>query len=99
MLFFKSLLPFLLLCGARSVVSSEVTSLGFPHHKKTCVVKPGGSIETDDAPAIVEAFDRCGHGGRVVFLNTTYHVNSVLDTTDLEDCDIDLHGTMLVWPH
>lgn len=63
--------------------------------RTTCVVQPlrNGS---DDAPAIIDAFDKCGHGGHVVFLNTTYNVKSVMNTTGLYDCQIDLHGTLLV---
>lgn len=65
--------------------------------RKTCTVDthPNG---TDDAPAIVSAFTECGQGGRVVFLNETYNVNSVMNTTGLLDCEIDLHGTLLVRP-
>lgn len=103
MLPFKSILPFFLLSAARSVASWDSASehvrhfpLDFPSHRRTCVVEPGGSNLTDDAPAILDAFDNCGHGGKVVFLDTTYHVNSVMDTTDLEDCEIDLYGTLLV---
>ncbi|KAF4979258.1 hypothetical protein FZEAL_4503 [Fusarium zealandicum] len=62
---------------------------------KTCVVKAGGKNTTDDAPAIIEAFDKCGKGGKVVFQDTTYHVNSVLNITGLEDVHIDLGGTLL----
>lgn len=50
----------------------------------------------DDAPTIIEAFRKCGRGGTVVFGNGTYHVNSVMNTTGLSDCQIELHGTLLV---
>jgi galacturan 1,4-alpha-galacturonidase len=63
---------------------------------KTCVVTPSGNASIDDAPAIVDAFSKCGHNGRVVFLNETYYVNSVMNTTGLRNCDIDLKGTLLV---
>ncbi|KAL1633059.1 hypothetical protein SLS56_003130 [Neofusicoccum ribis] len=63
--------------------------------RKECVVQPGGSNATDDAVAIRQAFHECGHGGKVVFLNETYYVNSIMNTTGLEDCDIELHGTLL----
>ncbi|KAF4472576.1 exo-rhamnogalacturonase B [Fusarium albosuccineum] len=63
--------------------------------KKTCVVKAGGTNSTDDAPAIIEAFEKCGRGGKVVFRPTTYHVNSILNITGLEDVHIDLKGTLL----
>ncbi|KAI1076246.1 glycoside hydrolase family 28 protein [Whalleya microplaca] len=54
----------------------------------------------DAAPAIIEAFRRCGHNppesrGKVVFRNETYTVKSVLNTTGLSNVDIDLQGTLL----
>jgi galacturan 1,4-alpha-galacturonidase len=66
-------------------------------HKKSCIVRAGGSESIDDAPAIIDAFNTCGHDGRVVFSNTTYHINSVMNTTGLNNCEIDLHGTLLVY--
>ena len=66
-----------------------------PGPRRTCTVETHPN-STDDAPAIIRAFEECGHGGQVVFLNQTYHVNSVMNTTGLEDCEIDLHGTLLV---
>ncbi|GAW23068.1 hypothetical protein ANO14919_126180 [Xylariales sp. No.14919] len=63
--------------------------------RKTCTVVAGGSNETDDAPAIINAFKDCGHGGRVVFQPTTYYVNSVMNITWLDDVEIDLYGKLL----
>jgi hypothetical protein len=65
-------------------------------HRKTCIVQPSRTNSTDDAPAILKAFAECGHGGSVVFLNETYHVNTVMNTTGLKDCQVDLRGTLLV---
>ncbi|KAJ5710451.1 hypothetical protein N7488_004607 [Penicillium malachiteum] len=62
---------------------------------KTCVIPASGSETIDDAPAIVKAFEECGKGGKIIFENTTYHVNSVMKTTGLQDCEVDLHGTLL----
>ncbi|KAF2139577.1 glycoside hydrolase family 28 protein [Aplosporella prunicola CBS 121167] len=62
--------------------------------KKECIVQPG-EYGSDDAVAIKSAFDECGHGGKVVFLNETYNINSVMNTTGLEDCEIELRGTLL----
>src|ERR1700733_14485449 len=67
-----------------------------PDHRKTCVVKGSGTNSTDDAPAIIKAFKKCGHNGRVVFQPTTYYVNSVMNITWLDDVEIDLQGTLLV---
>lgn len=64
-----------------------------PH--KTCVVTAHAN-GADDAPAILAAFERCGNDGNVVFLNETYHVNSVMNTTGLKNCEVDLYGTLVV---
>lgn len=66
---------------------------------ETCIVQPGLN-GSDSAPAIVQAFRDCGHNdaasrGRVVFLNETYTVKSVMNTTGLSNVDIDLQGTLL----
>jgi hypothetical protein len=63
---------------------------------KTCTVKAGGNATIDDAPAIYGAFDECGQNGRVVFANTTYYINSVMNTSALHNCEIDIYGTLLV---
>lgn len=78
-----------------TAAASDVIRRQYPS-RQTCVVPAGGSNATDDAPAIIQAFKDCGNGGKVVFTNTTYYVNSVMTTTDLEDCEIDLQGTLLV---
>lgn len=66
--------------------------------RPTCTVYSGKSNSTDDVPAILEAFQRCGHGGNVVFLaNETYHINSRLNPV-LDDVNIDWHGEWLVSP-
>ena len=64
--------------------------------RKICSIKASGTNRTDDAPAIRAAFKECGRHGKVVFEPTTYHVNSILNITDLEDVDIDLQGELLV---
>jgi hypothetical protein len=65
-------------------------------NRKICIIKGGGSNKTDDAPAILKAFEECGRNGRVVFEPATYYVNSVMNISWLEDIDIDIHGTLLV---
>jgi hypothetical protein len=62
----------------------------------TCVVRPGGNSSIDDSPAITDAFNHCGHNGKVVFLNETYHINTVMNTTGLKNFEVDLLGTLLV---
>lgn len=76
---------------------SSLVAANHPEDKnKTCTVKPGGNASIDDAPAIYDAFNKCGQNGRVVFANTTYNINSVMNTSDLYNCEIDIYGTLLV---
>lgn len=63
---------------------------------KTCTVPAGNSEDIDDGPAIIKAFGDCGQDGNVVFSNTTYHINSVMSTTGLKNCQVDIYGTLLV---
>lgn len=63
----------------------------------TCVVDASGTNSTDDAPAILAAFDECGHGGTITFsADTTYYVNSVMNVSGLQDAVIDIQGELLV---
>ncbi|MBE3044298.1 hypothetical protein IMZ48_17365 [Candidatus Bathyarchaeota archaeon] len=64
--------------------------------RKTCVVKGSGTNKTDDAPAVRQAFESCGHGGQVIFEESTFYINSVLNITGLKDVNVDVHGTLLV---
>lgn len=61
-----------------------------------CVVRP--NINGDSGPAIEDAFNTCGHNpngrGKVIFLNETYTIGSVMNTTYLQNVDIDLRGTL-----
>lgn len=90
-MYLANILPWVLL---PVVAIADVTRQS---HRHTCVVRAGGSESIDDTPAILKAFDECGKGGRIVFENTTYHVNSVMNTSGLHNCDIDLYGTLLVY--
>jgi galacturan 1,4-alpha-galacturonidase len=81
------------LAGVSTHVAASDVEL--PPLRKVCTVEPapnGG----DSAGAIISAFKECGKGGTVAFRNETYHVNSVMNTTGLEDCTIELRGTLLV---
>jgi hypothetical protein len=93
MLIFRSITSLVsLTLGLSSLVAANQ-----PEGKsKTCTVKAGGNETIDDAPAIYDAFNECGKNGRVVFANTTYYINSVMNTSALHNCEIDIHGTLLV---
>ncbi|ESZ95247.1 hypothetical protein SBOR_4359 [Sclerotinia borealis F-4128] len=79
--------------------SSLATSIS-PIQEKTCIVEPC-ALNGDDAPAILQAFSECGHNdgidthGTVIFLNTTYNIRSVMNTTGLSHVKVDLLGTLL----
>ncbi|KAL0260353.1 hypothetical protein SLS55_004039 [Diplodia seriata] len=85
----------LVLANNLAVEQDSANSILSTRARKECTVEPGGSNATDDAVAIRDAFEECGLGGKVVFLNETYYVNSVLNTSGLEDVDVELHGTLL----
>jgi hypothetical protein len=87
--------PYVLLGAAVSSVTRSHSEPHGPKDKKTCNVKPSLN-GSDDAPAILRAFHAYGINGRIVFINETYHVNTVMNTTGLENVDIDLYGTRLV---
>jgi hypothetical protein len=86
----------LLVLSALQFAGALATAAETTKCRRTCVVKSSGSNETDDAPAIRQAFKDCGRQAKVTFLPTTYYVNSVLNITGLEDVEIDLRGTLLV---
>ncbi|KAK8085213.1 glycoside hydrolase family 28 protein [Apiospora hydei] len=92
----KLLLPLL----APAVAASYVAKPQAPQDSNTCIVEPATN-GSDSAPAIRDAFARCGHNadandrGKVVFKNETYHIQSVMNTTGLRNVDVDLQGTLL----
>ncbi|KAJ5785795.1 uncharacterized protein N7503_011007 [Penicillium pulvis] len=49
----------------------------------------------DDTPYIHKAFETCGSNGHIVFSNYTFNINSVLNTTNLVNCDVSLQGELL----
>lgn len=97
---FSSVLPVILLSQVALVTAWTGQEPALPHGRpghplRKCIVRSNHD-GSDDAPAIRRAFDECGTNGNVVFENTTYHVNSVLNTTDLFNCKVDIYGTLLV---
>ncbi|KAF8855626.1 pectin lyase-like protein [Acephala macrosclerotiorum] len=97
-----SALVLLVLTFTSSVLAASEAS---PHGKAP--TKPGNNDSrptwvvrtqlnsTDDTPAILDAFKHCGQGGSIVFLNQTYNINSIMNTTGLKDCEINIYGTFL----
>ncbi|KAG6030429.1 hypothetical protein E4U41_000098 [Claviceps citrina] len=62
------------------------------HAGKRCVVAAGPAGH-DDAPAILDAFRKCNHGGTVV-LDAAYTIGSPLDLTFLRGVDVALSGSV-----
>ena len=65
----------------------------------TCTLYPeslsNDGQPVDDVPSIHEAFDLCGVDGEVIFADYTFNINSVLNTTNLANCDVSLQGELL----
>ncbi|KAJ5099372.1 hypothetical protein N7532_006373 [Penicillium argentinense] len=69
------------------------------HERDTCIIFPESLTHdgeaVDDAPSIHEAFERCGKNGKVIFeKGHVFNVNSVMNTTGLENCDVSLRGEL-----
>ncbi|KAJ5732337.1 exo-polygalacturonase [Penicillium malachiteum] len=64
----------------------------------TCTLYPESLTHNgepvDDSPSIHQAFDLCGTNGTVIFSQNTFHINSVLNTTNLLNCDVELRGEL-----
>jgi polygalacturonase len=50
----------------------------------------------DDTPQIMEAYKQCGKDGTIILREGTYHIRQVMDMSDLRNCSIEIHGT-LIW--
>lgn len=89
----------LLLLGGYA--SAEVVKDG-----STCTVTPlsattkRGEIEdrqarVDDTPQILDAFKQCGTDGTINFMEGTYNIRQVMDTSNLHNVDINIYGKFL----
>ncbi|KAJ7038613.1 putative galacturan 1,4-alpha-galacturonidase A [Mycena alexandri] len=65
-------------------------------HKNTCTVHAAGN-STDDAPAILAAFAKCGEGGNIVLPSANYTISRPM-TTHLEGGQFNLHGYLSFTP-
>jgi hypothetical protein len=97
---FSSALPVFLVSHLALAAAWVTQEPALPHCRpdhplRRCVVRANRD-GSDDAPAIRRAFDKCRTNGNVIFENTTYHVNSVLNTTNLFNCQVDIYGTLLM---
>lgn len=68
------------------------------NHGTTCILYPEALMHNgqpvDDSPSIQQAFEMCGTNGTVIFSDNTFHVNTVLNTTNLLNCDVRLRGEL-----
>lgn len=77
------------------------TAVGFVVNNGTsCYVFPEALTHfghpVDDTPSILQAFDLCGINGSVILTDHTFHIDQVMNTTNLLNCDVSLFGEM-VW--
>ena len=65
----------------------------------SCTVYPEPPSDSgqpqDDAPSILQAFQDCGANGNVVLTDNLFHINQVMNTTNLVNCDVSLYGEMI----
>lgn len=54
-----------------------------------------GGQPVDDSPSILQAFEVCGINGSVILTDNTFRIDKVMTTTNLLNCDVELHGTMI----
>ncbi|OCK93791.1 glycoside hydrolase family 28 protein [Cenococcum geophilum 1.58] len=73
------------------VASANTNQIPNLHHNQVCIV-PATNNGSDDAPAILSAFQRCGHSGHIIFQNTTYNIQQVMNTTGLSGYQIDMNS-------
>ncbi|KAK0435475.1 pectin lyase fold/virulence factor [Desarmillaria tabescens] len=78
-----------------SIVLATLAHAGYVVQRGSVCHVHASDDSSDDAPAILSAFDRCGQGGTVVLNDELYHIESVMNTTGLRDVLVDLSGTML----
>lgn len=78
------------LLGLRVVRASSVSKSG-----SVCTVHASPDT-SDDAPGIIRAFQLCNKDASVIFDPSTFHIESVMNTTGLENVFVDLPGTLLV---
>ncbi|KAI1324323.1 glycoside hydrolase family 28 protein [Xylariaceae sp. FL0255] len=85
-------------CWQPSIIEEGPPYLGFdgprPPRTKECVVKASGDPNGDDAPAVLQAFSECSQNAHIIFENTTYYIASVMNTTGLQNVDVEIKGTL-----
>lgn len=82
-----------------SFISASLTLLALAKtaFAATCTVNAIGN-GTDDAPAILKAFEKCGKHGSIVLPSKNYTIAQPI-TTHLENATFDLHGYLSFTPN
>lgn len=83
---------FWLVSGLLTSATAQGVSFSSTGEKRRCTVTPNGNGQ-DDVPLILEAFNRCGSGGVVVFPEGYNYTIAQRLNPVLYDCDIHWHGT------
>ncbi|KIW77231.1 hypothetical protein Z517_09677 [Fonsecaea pedrosoi CBS 271.37] len=83
-----------------AVLAAASTAVGYVVNNGTaCYVYPESLTHfgepVDDTPSILQAFELCGTNGSVILTENTFHINQVMNTTGLVNCDVELHGEMI----
>jgi len=91
----KSFVAILAAWSTRGIASVLPQTVARSSGQQICTIQANGN-GSDDAPAILSAFQNCGQGGHIVFQNTTYNINTVMNTTSLSNVQIDMYGYLLV---
>lgn len=88
------ILPALLLAAIVPKIHAFVVNKGTECHVYPESLFYGGH-PVDDTPSILQAFELCGTNGSVIFTDHTFNIDQVMNTTNLLNCDVSLHGELL----
>lgn len=92
-MYFKQALSILFFFSTFSSVCSYVVNNG-----TSCYLYPESLTHfgqpVDDSPSILQAFELCGTNGSVIFTENHFHVNQIMNTSGLSNCDISLAGQL-----
>lgn len=68
------------------------------NHGTSCFLFPESLTHSgqpvDDSPSIQQAFELCGINGSIIFTEHLFNVDQVMNTTNLLNCNIELHGEL-----
>lgn len=77
------------ICGTFGYVVNNGTSCYLYPESLTHFGQP-----VDDTPSILQAFELCGINGSVIFTENTFHLDQIMNTTNLLNCDVSIGGEL-----